>query len=82
MKKRSIFKVGETVTVRKPYETPVSWTKGMDLYDGTQATIESVVSRMSLGVYFLTGNGYLWDGEWLEPTSSDDLLCDDFEGLL
>lgn len=78
----SKFKVGETVTIRKPSETPVSWTKGMDSYDGTQATIESVVSRMSLGVYFLTGNGYLWDGEWLERTSSENFQCGDFEELL
>lgn len=82
MKKGSIFKVGETVTVRKPSETPVNWTKGMDKYDGAQTTIESVVSKTSFGVYFLAGNGYLWDGEWLEHTPSEVFQCGDFGELL
>lgn len=78
----SKFKVGETVTIRKPPERPVGWTNGMDAYDGAQATIESVVSGMSFGVYFLTGSGYLWDGEWLEHTPSEVFQCGDFGELL
>lgn len=78
------FNVGDTVIIHKPVgKTKISWIRDMDKYDGKEDVICDIRDDARLGAYcYLENNGFMYQLEWLEPVSADDLLCDDLEELL